>query len=104
MSEEPFVPRHHRPSSFALVVAFAGVMLAPAVAAAQWGPWGPYYPYPYGRYQAESSLRIDVKPKDAEVFVERLCLYTAGCLVFHAGRTIAGYVISHPWRARDPRR
>ena len=34
-------------------------------------------------------------PEDAEVFAERLCLYTAGCLVFHAGRTIAGYVISH---------
>lgn len=41
-------------------------------------------------------------PEDAEVFAERLCLYTAGCLVFHAGRTIAGYVISHPWRAKDP--
>lgn len=65
------MPRHHRSSSFALVAAaLACVMLAPSVAAAQWGPWGPYYPYPYGRYQAESSLRIDVKPKDAEVFVD----------------------------------
>jgi len=41
-------------------------------------------------------------PEDAEVFAERFRLYAAGCLVFHAGETIGGYVISHPWRAMDP--
>jgi ribosomal protein S18 acetylase RimI-like enzyme len=41
-------------------------------------------------------------PEDAEVFAERLRLYAAGCLVFHAGENIAGYVVSHPWRAMDP--
>ena len=32
------------------------------------GPY--YYPYPYGAYQAESSLHLEVKPKEAEVFVD----------------------------------
>ena len=37
-----------------------------------WGPWGPYtYGYPYG-YNAypQSSIRTEVTPKDAEVFVD----------------------------------
>ncbi|HWW82552.1 MAG TPA: PEGA domain-containing protein [Vicinamibacterales bacterium] len=41
-----------------------------------WGggyyPWGPYpygYPYPY-RYYVDSSVRLDVKPKEAEVYVD----------------------------------
>jgi ribosomal protein S18 acetylase RimI-like enzyme len=41
-------------------------------------------------------------PEEADVFAERLRLYAAGCLVFHAGENIAGYVVSHPWRAMDP--
>jgi GNAT superfamily N-acetyltransferase len=41
-------------------------------------------------------------PEEAEVFAERFRLYAAGCLVFHAGESISGYVISHPWRAMDP--
>lgn len=41
-------------------------------------------------------------PEDAEVFAERLRLYAAGCLVFRHGAAIAGYAISHPWRAMDP--
>ena len=41
-------------------------------------------------------------PEDAEVFVERLRLYAAGCLVFSTGEGIAGYTVSHPWRAMDP--
>jgi ribosomal protein S18 acetylase RimI-like enzyme len=41
-------------------------------------------------------------PEDAEVFVERLRLYAAGCLVFSTNEGTAGYVVSHPWRAMDP--
>jgi ribosomal protein S18 acetylase RimI-like enzyme len=41
-------------------------------------------------------------PEEAEVFAERLRLYAPGCLVFSSGEDIAGYVISHPWRAMDP--
>ena len=41
-------------------------------------------------------------PEDAEVFVERLRLYAAGCLVFSTGEGIADYTVSHPWRAMDP--
>lgn len=41
-------------------------------------------------------------PEDAQVFAERLRLYPAGCLVFSAKEGIAGYVVSHPWRAMDP--
>jgi hypothetical protein len=45
-----------------------------------WGPWGAYwggpywgYPYPYwagGSYDAGAELRLDVKPKQAQVFVD----------------------------------
>lgn len=41
-------------------------------------------------------------PEDAAVFAERLQLYPAGCLVFSTKDGIAGYVVSHPWRAKDP--
>lgn len=41
-------------------------------------------------------------PEDAVVFVERLRLYPAGCLVFEARDGVIGYVLSHPWRANDP--
>jgi GNAT superfamily N-acetyltransferase len=40
-------------------------------------------------------------PEDAAVFAERLRLYPKGCLVFEADSGIAGYAISHPWRAND---
>lgn len=41
-------------------------------------------------------------PEDAEVFAERLRLYPAGCLAFSTNDGVAGYVVSHPWRAKDP--
>jgi len=41
-------------------------------------------------------------PEDAEVFAERLRLYPVGCLVFSTDEGVAGYVVSHPWRAMDP--
>jgi len=37
-----------------------------------WGPWGPYtygYPYSYGA-AGQASIRTEVKPKDAEVYVD----------------------------------
>lgn len=47
----------------------------------QWGPWGPYGPYGPGRYgpyrpyplyfdDFSASLRFDVEPKDADVYVD----------------------------------
>ena len=45
----------------------------------QWGPWGPYGPGPWGPYRGypryvvdefSASLKLDVKPKDAEVYVD----------------------------------
>jgi len=45
----------------------------------QWGPWGPYsYPYPYGfgyygygvRDELTSSVRLEVTPRNAEVYVD----------------------------------
>jgi ribosomal protein S18 acetylase RimI-like enzyme len=41
-------------------------------------------------------------PEGVEVFAERLRLYAAGCLVFSTREGVAGYVVSHPWRAMDP--
>ncbi|CAL62838.1 Putative acetyltransferase [Herminiimonas arsenicoxydans] len=41
-------------------------------------------------------------PEDERVFAERLALYPDGCLLLEAGKQIAGYVISHPWRERQP--
>lgn len=39
-----------------------------------WGPWGPYGPYrPYPRYLIDdfsASLKFDVRPKDAEVYID----------------------------------
>lgn len=38
-----------------------------------WGPWGPYtygYPYSYSAYPQQASIRTEVKPKDAEVYVD----------------------------------
>jgi ribosomal protein S18 acetylase RimI-like enzyme len=41
-------------------------------------------------------------PEGVAVFAERLRLYAPGCLVFSTQDGIAGYVVSHPWRAMDP--
>jgi ribosomal protein S18 acetylase RimI-like enzyme len=41
-------------------------------------------------------------PEDAAVFAERLRLYPAGCHVHEAGGRLLGYVLSHPWRDREP--
>lgn len=41
-------------------------------------------------------------PESDAVFTERLRLYAAGCFVFGDDSTIAGYVVSHPWRYRKP--
>ena len=42
-------------------------------------------------------------PEDAAIFSERLALYPAGCRVLDApDGSLAGYVVSHPWRDREP--
>lgn len=41
-------------------------------------------------------------PEDDAVFVERLDLFPAGCLVLARDGAILGYVLSHPWRHRTP--
>jgi GNAT superfamily N-acetyltransferase len=44
-------------------------------------------------------------PEDASVFAERLRLWPAGCFVLAADDAptpLAGYVVSHPWRAGSP--
>jgi ribosomal protein S18 acetylase RimI-like enzyme len=41
-------------------------------------------------------------PEDAAVFAERLALYPAGCHVLVSRGALAGYVVSHPWRDREP--
>jgi ribosomal protein S18 acetylase RimI-like enzyme len=41
-------------------------------------------------------------PEDAAVFEERLRLYPDGCWVLGQGDEIAGYLVSHPWRLREP--
>lgn len=41
-------------------------------------------------------------PEDAAVFAERLSLYPDGCRVFERESHIAAYVVSHPWRYREP--
>jgi ribosomal protein S18 acetylase RimI-like enzyme len=41
-------------------------------------------------------------PEDDAVFIERLRLYPAGCHVLARGETLAAYVVSHPWIARQP--
>lgn len=44
-------------------------------------------------------------PEDVSVFAERLRLWPAGCFVLAAAddtSPLAGYVVSHPWRAGPP--
>ncbi len=40
-------------------------------------------------------------PEDDAVFAERLRLYPDGCHVYEAGKSIAAYVVSHPWLVLD---
>src|SRR5579871_6547904 len=48
-----------------------------------WGPYGygPYGPYGYGRYDNSASIRLLVKPKEAEVYVDG---YRAGIVDSYA--------------------
>jgi hypothetical protein len=60
------MPRH------AVVVAPRVVIQRPFLYDPFWGPWGPYtygYPYPYSVYP-QASIRTEVTPKDAEVYVD----------------------------------
>ena len=60
------LPRH------AVVVAPRVVVQRPFLYDPFWGPWGPYtygYPYPYSVYP-QASIRTEVTPKDAEVYVD----------------------------------
>ncbi|MFC7299141.1 GNAT family N-acetyltransferase [Herminiimonas aquatilis] len=41
-------------------------------------------------------------PEDGRIFAERLQLYPNGCLVLEMNDSVLGYVISHPWRHRQP--
>jgi GNAT superfamily N-acetyltransferase len=41
-------------------------------------------------------------PEDAAVFAERLALHPAGCHVLVLQGALSGYIISHPWRDREP--
>jgi ribosomal protein S18 acetylase RimI-like enzyme len=38
-------------------------------------------------------------PERIEVFAEKLTLFPGGCMVLDAGGELAGYAVSHPWRA-----
>lgn len=41
-------------------------------------------------------------PEDEAVLAERLSLYPEGCLSLWRGRSIVGYLISHPWHFKQP--
>ncbi|MGK6320381.1 GNAT family N-acetyltransferase [Sphingomonas sp. DT-204] len=41
-------------------------------------------------------------PEDEAVFRGRLALFAAGCHILESGGTVAGYLVSHPWRYADP--
>ena len=43
---------------------------APLVYDPFWGPWGPYGYYVYPYYGPRADIRTDVKPKDAEVYID----------------------------------
>lgn len=74
----------------------------PELSAEAKAQWRPMSPADLPQVMAVAGKVHPAFPEDAEVFAERLRLYAAGCLVCHAGNDIAGYVISHPWRALDP--
>jgi GNAT superfamily N-acetyltransferase len=41
-------------------------------------------------------------PEDASVLDERLALHPDGCHVLETSQGLAGYLISHPWRFKEP--
>jgi SAM-dependent methyltransferase/ribosomal protein S18 acetylase RimI-like enzyme len=41
-------------------------------------------------------------PEDDTVFAERLRLYPAGCRVLEGEQGLVAYVVSHPWRHKEP--
>ena len=57
---------------FAAAVAAAFWMLFPAAATAQgvWGPYGWYPPFGYAYGRPYSSLRLQISPRDTEVFID----------------------------------
>jgi ribosomal protein S18 acetylase RimI-like enzyme len=66
------------------------------------GQWRPMRVADLPRVLAVADAVHPAFPEDAAVFEERLRLYPGGCLVFSNDEGIAGYVVSHPWRANDP--
>ena len=61
------------PLRFAAPLFLLALCAWPGTAAAQWR-YPPFYPYPAYRYVGpDSSLRIQVKPKDASVYGRLLC-------------------------------
>ena len=55
---------------FALLLGIC-VVMTPSVARAQWYPYPPRLPYPYGLMDdLRSAVRVEVSPKDAEVYVD----------------------------------
>ena len=70
---EEHVLRPSRPLIAAAVAVVAcGWILFPASVHAQgiWGPYGWYPPFAYGYGRPYSSLRLQISPRDAEVFVD----------------------------------
>jgi len=41
-------------------------------------------------------------PEDAAVFADRLMLHPAGCFMLDGDHGALGYVLSHPWRYKQP--
>src|SRR5262245_41406438 len=62
--QESTLVRRYLKSVFALAPLAVILFVRPTAASAQWG-----YPYPY-LAPAEASLRLDVKPRDAQVYVD----------------------------------
>jgi hypothetical protein len=57
-------------SAAAVAVAACGSLLFPANVHAQWGPYGWYPPFAFGYGRPYSSLRLQISPRDTEVFVD----------------------------------
>lgn len=74
----------------------------PGVPAPASGHWRPMTAADLPMVKALADAIHAAYPESGIVFAERLALHGDGCLVLQGPGGIAGYVLSHPWRMREP--
>lgn len=64
--------------------------------------WRPMVPSDLPAILSVAAAVHPTYPEGEAVFMERMSLAPHGCLCLSDGQGLAGYLLSHPWRERDP--